>query len=75
MDFLIGQSGSATEINNTTIRFFKISAVEAFPLESTLLINNVSTTFNGTRINCTEYGTTGITSEVTISIVETSQGS
>ena len=75
VDFLIGQAGSAVVIDSTTnIRFFKNSAINTLPLESTLLINNVPTAFNGTRINCIEYGTTGISSELTISVIQVNQG-
>ena len=75
VDFLIGQAGSAVAIDSTTdIRFFKNSAIDALPLESILLINNIPAAFNGTRINCIEYGTTGISSELTISVVQINQG-
>ena len=73
-DFRTGQAGPAVEIDSTTdIRFFKNSAVNALPLRSTLQVNNVPAAFNGTRISCTEYGTTGLTSEVTISVLDINQ--
>ena len=74
VDFRVGQAELlAIEINSTSIRFFKNSAINALPLESTLLINSVPLAFNRTIISCTEYGTTGITSDVAISVVEINQ--
>ena len=68
-------STSPTEriINSTTITFTRTSAQGASPLISTLSIDSVSISLNGTVVNCMDANNQMVSASTTIYIIDTSQ--
>ena len=49
---------------------FHITRVGSLPLTTTLTITNVSTDLNGTRVNCTDIGSSLAETSTSVSIIE-----
>ena len=72
----MSQQTSSWIVNSTSFNISRVSRREMFPLVSRLLINPVSITLNGTKVNCTEAMNHGnadhdsaMTSTTTISVI------
>ena len=59
-------------VNSTTLTFMRSSAQGASPLISTLFINSLSVSLNGTVVLCTEIGGSMMSDSTTIYIIELS---
>ena len=59
-------------VNSTTFTFMRSSAQGASPLISTLFINSLSVSLNGTVVHCTEIGGSMMSDSTTVYIIEIS---
>ena len=59
-------------VNSTTLTFMRSSAQGASPLISTLFINSLSISLNGTLVHCMEVGGSMTSASTTIYIIELS---
>ena len=62
------QQMSMIEVNSTTFTFMRISDQGVLPLISTLVINSVSSTLNGTVVHCVDVGTS-TTASTTVHLI------